>query len=68
VSTERLYRTKGIVIRRRNQGEADRVLALCTPSGKIEVIVKGARKTRSRKALTCSTTSSPGCARMMTRT
>lgn len=50
MSTERLYRTKGIVIRRRNQGEADRVLALCTPSGKIEVIVKGARKTRSRKA------------------
>jgi len=40
VSTERLYRTEGIVIRRRNQGEADRVLTLCTPLGKIEVIVK----------------------------
>jgi DNA repair protein RecO (recombination protein O) len=50
VSTERLYRTQGIVIRRRNQGEADRVLTLCAPMGKIEVIVKGARKTRSRKA------------------
>jgi len=50
VSTERLYRTEGIVMRRRNQGEADRVLTLCTPRGKIEVIVKGARKTRSRKA------------------
>jgi DNA repair protein RecO (recombination protein O) len=50
VSTERLYRTEGIVIRRRNQGEADRVLTLCAPLGKIEVIVKGARKTRSRKA------------------
>jgi DNA repair protein RecO (recombination protein O) len=50
VSTERLYRTEGIVMRRRNQGEADRVLTLCTPLGKIEVIVKGARKTRSRKA------------------
>ena len=50
MSTERLYRTEGIVIRRRNQGEADRVLTLCTPLGKIEVIVKGARKTRSRKA------------------
>jgi DNA repair protein RecO (recombination protein O) len=50
VSNERLYRTEGIVIRRRNQGEADRVLTLCTPEGKIDVIVKGARKVRSRKA------------------
>jgi DNA repair protein RecO (recombination protein O) len=50
VSTERLYRTEGIVMRRRNQGEADRVLTLCTPLGKIEVIAKGARKLRSRKA------------------
>jgi len=50
VSTERLYRTEGIVMRRRDQGEADRVLTLCTPSGKIDVIVKGARKLRSRKA------------------
>jgi len=50
VSSERLYSTEGIVLRRRNQGEADRVLTLCTPQGKIEVIVKGARKTRSRKA------------------
>jgi len=50
VSRERLYRTEGIVMRRRNQGEADRVLTLCTPSGKIEVIVKGARKLCSRKA------------------
>ena len=37
-------------MRRRNQGEADRVLTLCTPLGKIEIIVKGARKLRSRKA------------------
>ena len=50
MSTERLYRSEGIVIRRRNQGEADRVLTLCTPLGKIEVIAKGARKLRSRKA------------------
>jgi len=50
VSTERLYRTEGIVMRRRDQGEADRVLILCTPLGKIEVIAKGARKLRSRKA------------------
>jgi len=37
-------------MRRRDRGEADRVLTMCTPSGKIEVIVKGARKVRSRKA------------------
>jgi DNA repair protein RecO (recombination protein O) len=50
VGTERLYRTEGIVVRRRNQGEADRVLTLCTPLGKLDVIAKGARKVRSRKA------------------
>jgi DNA repair protein RecO (recombination protein O) len=50
VGTERLYRTEGIVVRRRNQGEADRVLTLCTALGKLDVIVKGARKVRSRKA------------------
>ncbi len=48
--TERLYRTAAIVIHRRNQGEADRVLTLCTPRGKLTVVAKGARKTRSRKA------------------
>ena len=48
--TERLYRTEGIVMRRRNQGEADRILTLCTPLGKIDVSAKGARKIRSRKA------------------
>jgi DNA repair protein RecO (recombination protein O) len=50
VSSERLYRIEGIVIRRRDQGEADRVLTLCTAQGKIEVVAKGARKVRSRKA------------------
>lgn len=50
MGNERLYRTEGIVIRRRDQGEADRVLVLCTPQGKIEVIAKGVRKVRSRKA------------------
>jgi len=37
-------------MRRRDQGEADRVLTLCTPSGKVAVLAKGARKVRSRKA------------------
>ena len=50
MSTQRLYRTEGIVMRRRNQGEADRILTLCTPLGKIAVNAKGARKMRSRKA------------------
>ena len=50
MSPERLYRTEGIVVRRRNQGEADRVLTLCTPLGKLDVVAKGARKVRSRKA------------------
>ena len=48
--TDRIYRSEGIVMRRRDQGEADRVLTLCTPLGKIDVIAKGARKVRSRKA------------------
>jgi DNA repair protein RecO (recombination protein O) len=50
LSNGRLYRTEGIVIRRRDQGEADRVLTLCTPAGKVDVLAKGARKIRSRKA------------------
>ncbi len=50
MSNGRLYRTEGIVIARRDQGEADRVLRLCTPEGKVDVLAKGARKLRSRKA------------------
>jgi DNA repair protein RecO (recombination protein O) len=50
MSTGRLYRTEAIVIGRRDQGEADRVLRLCTPAGKTDVLAKGARKLRSRKA------------------
>jgi len=37
-------------MRRREQGDADRVLTLCTPLGKVNVLAKGARKLRSRKA------------------
>lgn len=47
---ERLYTTEAIIVRRRDQGEADRVLTLCTPQGKRVVIAKGARKPSSRKA------------------
>ena len=48
---ERIYRTHAIILRRRDQGDADRVLTLFTPDlGKIEVIAKGVRKTSSKKA------------------
>ena len=50
VSRPRTYRTECIVGRRRDQGEADRVLTLCTPLGKLSVIAKAVRKQRSRKS------------------
>lgn len=44
-----LYRTKAIVLRSRNLGEADRVLVLFSEEcGKFEAVVKGARRQRSR--------------------
>lgn len=50
-SRERTFRTEAIVLRRRDFGEADRILTLFTPeSGKIRAIAKGIRKPRSRKA------------------
>ncbi len=49
-NTERLFRTDGIILRRRDFGEADRLLTVFTPArGKIRVIAKGARKPTSRK-------------------
>lgn len=47
---DRIYTTEAIIVRRRDHGEADRVLTLCTPQGKRTVIAKGVRKTTSRKA------------------
>lgn len=48
---QRVYRTSAVVLRRRNQGDADRVLTLYTPGvGKLELLAKGVRKTTSRKA------------------
>jgi DNA repair protein RecO (recombination protein O) len=48
---ERLYRVEAIVIRRRDWGEADRLLTLYTRErGKIQAVAKGARKPTSRKA------------------
>lgn len=47
----RLYRTDAIVLRRRDLGEADRILTLFTPTrGKLRVVAKGVRRTKSRLA------------------
>lgn len=49
--TDRLYRVEAIVIRRRDWGEADRLLTLYTrEQGKLQAVAKGARKPTSRKA------------------
>lgn len=45
------YKTKGIVIKRRNSGEADRILSVYTQkNGKIQVKATGVRKITSRRA------------------
>ncbi len=47
----RISKTHVIVLRRRNFGEADRILTVYTPDrGKQEIIARGIRKTTSRKA------------------
>lgn len=43
-------KTQGIVLRRTNYGEADRILNIITPEGKLAVMAKGVRKPRSRLA------------------
>lgn len=47
---ERLYRTSGIIIKRIDVGEADRVVTFMTPAGKLEASARGVRKTASRLA------------------
>jgi DNA repair protein RecO (recombination protein O) len=48
---DRVYRSEGIVLRRSDFGEADRLLTVFTPErGKLRVIAKGARKPSSRKS------------------
>jgi DNA repair protein RecO (recombination protein O) len=50
-SRERVYRTEGIVLRRSDFGEADRLLTVFTPQrGKLRLVAKGARKPSSRKS------------------
>lgn len=43
-------KTEGIVLRRTNYGEADRILNLITPVGKIAAIAKGVRRPKSKLA------------------
>ncbi|HEX2324037.1 MAG TPA: DNA repair protein RecO, partial [Chloroflexota bacterium] len=46
---ERVYRTEGVVLRRQDFGEADRIISLYSPQhGKIRAIAKGVRRPRSR--------------------
>lgn len=45
----RLYRTEGIVLRERDYAEADRILSVLTPGGKLSVLAKGIRRPTSRK-------------------
>jgi recombinational DNA repair protein (RecF pathway) len=46
----RLQRTEAIVLRRTDYGEADRILNLLTPTGKVSAIAKGVRKEKSKLA------------------
>lgn len=47
---ERAFRTQALILRRRDLGEADRVLTILTPNhGKRDVIARGARKPASTK-------------------
>lgn len=47
---ERSFRTAALILKRRDFGEADRLLTIVTPAhGKIDVIAKGARKPTSTK-------------------
>ena len=46
----RLYQLEGIILGRRDYGEADRVVVCLTPEGRVDLLAKGTRKTRSRKA------------------
>lgn len=47
---QRSFRTQAIILKRRDLGEADRLLTLYTPTeGKFNAVAKGARKPTSRK-------------------
>lgn len=46
----KMHRTKAIVLRRTNYGEADRVVQLLTPTGKTSVMARGVRRAKSKLA------------------
>lgn len=46
----RSSKMEGMVIRRANVGEADRIVTLLTPAGKRAIVVRGVRKITSKKA------------------
>lgn len=47
----RSYKTEGIIIKRKDFGEADRILTVLTKSqGKIKIVAKGVRKISSRRS------------------
>lgn len=49
--TPRVYKTAALVLRQRRLGDADKILTLYTARhGKVDVVAKGVRKTRSRLA------------------
>ena len=45
-----MQRTRAIVLRRTNYGEADRILKLLTPEGQISAIARGVRREKSKLA------------------
>jgi len=49
VRQQRLRRTEAVVLREMNYGEADRILTLLTPGGKVRAIAYGIRRSTSRK-------------------
>lgn len=50
VMDKRDIKTLGYVMRRTNYGEADRILNIITPNGKVSAIAKGARREKSKLA------------------
>lgn len=51
MTTLRVYKAEGIILKRKNVGEADRILTIFTKEyGKVRAIAKGIRKMTSRRA------------------
>jgi DNA repair protein RecO (recombination protein O) len=50
MARHRLYRVEGIILGRRDYGEADRVVIVLTREGRLDLLAKGVRKPRSRKS------------------